>query len=217
MAYVCPRDNKRLTFSFTSGGWKCTSCKGSLLFGKNLRKIPALAEFITQLELKESQTDFKCPACNHQMSQAGFYSLGSLVEIDRCESCHSVWFDPEELRKAEEQASNSGERLAGTELLPYTAWEAHQVVTERKLEIAYRAFSLLLVAIGYWVYSQTYVFANEYQGGFGRYRAVGPEARAWSAGLLGLICLLTPRRLTFVLVTSYVLLLTALIIWWARF
>ncbi len=95
----CPRDGSILATNDvgTTRHYSCESCGGHWIPLKVLRSVLEADEMATLQSLAASAlpTELKCVSC--KVPLAGITLSG--VEIDRCPTCHGVWFDGGELKK----------------------------------------------------------------------------------------------------------------------
>ncbi len=99
--------------------WRCLNCAGVLLYEVDVQKILARDDYyfsdevrkegdliihrqnkaqIKSIDLKTANLWFcpRCPLPKHHMLR-NYYTLAYPVEIDRCLTCQSIWFDRREL------------------------------------------------------------------------------------------------------------------------
>ncbi|MCW8870587.1 MAG: zf-TFIIB domain-containing protein [Proteobacteria bacterium] len=98
----CPKDYKplKLVSNLHGTGYACPKCEGMLLTWKYIDSLKynyqtdALEQVFHQSD-KPKTSNLNCPQCANKM----FLEHLKGFELDCCQSCHSIWFDKNELIK----------------------------------------------------------------------------------------------------------------------
>ena len=97
----CPRCGKGMREMFQQGVMLdfCPNCKGLWMDGGEINYFVQDPEMVSA-KLKEpligqELSELKCPRCQKHMVKGGL--IDASLEVDHCESCDGLWFDPGEL------------------------------------------------------------------------------------------------------------------------
>ena len=85
--------------------WHCERCGAHALIDSTLRKL--LPRDVWQVVWPEIRAavvpGFRpCPVCTQRMEQTRELPKLDRIQLDYCDSCRLIWFDPEEIRKLPE-------------------------------------------------------------------------------------------------------------------
>ena len=77
----------------------CVSCEGCWFDPGELRAITGLSEDVPAADLAHRRSRFHCPDCAVEMTEHVFLQPYNLL-VDRCPSCHGVYLERGELKRA---------------------------------------------------------------------------------------------------------------------
>lgn len=101
MPFICPRDQTKLSWIrfAMKGKWACTKCAGAFVFESHLRSHRSGGNFLRDLNsLNSVDSKLRCPSCSQTM-KASIIGMPTPVELDRCQDCLLIWFDPREIKQ----------------------------------------------------------------------------------------------------------------------
>lgn len=129
----CPNCHVSLVQSHELGGifYTCPSCGGRSAGLMLLRKLGLPFELYEELNIvsHKGAEPFarKCPHCSRKMRKSSVVLNGMTVELDVCEVCKQVWFDPSEFQMLQLKAP---EKETEAPLPP----EARRIIAEYNLQ-----------------------------------------------------------------------------------
>ena len=103
---TCITKNCKQTLNETETPWgvllSCPSCKGRLVPSGALKKITtqdAAAKLWQDFIKTHHPGSRPCPACTRAMRVVNPHTQSGMIELDVCNSCLLIWFDPNELER----------------------------------------------------------------------------------------------------------------------
>ncbi|MGZ6480215.1 MAG: TFIIB-type zinc ribbon-containing protein [Bdellovibrionales bacterium] len=208
-------------FIFT-GRWSCRVCNGTFAREADLRQVPVFHDFVELLAESPAGDKLECPKCKRTMKPFRFDYHETFVQIDRCDSCVSYWFDPGALKLMQEALTETKDHLPNSNLHPiyiYSAYEEYEKAFRIKWIRRLRIFGSVLLAINILVYFKTKAFAHEYSGfmNMNMKRAPDPAASAMIAAFSLVLFTLSPRRCGLAILIALYFMLQSLLVWVARY
>ena len=135
--YSCPACSKSLHIARHEGArfWRCPACKGFLVALAPIRKrIPT--ETFNALWQTARNGGVKgwrnCAGCNQHMRLIEVGSKEEPTELDVCEPCQLIWFDPEELESLEQVQDEEQEQEPDNDEKASMALRRYNAITEAR-------------------------------------------------------------------------------------
>lgn len=95
--------------------FRCPSCRGRMLTISGLRSLCSDKKFVNLLwstaQHGYAETGPACGSCMHTMRRVTLPLAGTALEVDLCNKCQFIWFDPTELERIPLPVKDAEEKL----------------------------------------------------------------------------------------------------------